>query len=92
MVVYASQFSLLSSGVPNPEHEPNIEREHEPGIENREGRTGPCWPLPNIHVPEANSGGNSWLGDLASTSAKQNTYVRVASGIRFDLIGLVTNA
>jgi hypothetical protein len=33
-------------------------------------------PLPNILVPEANMGRYFGLGDLASTLAKQNTYVQ----------------
>jgi hypothetical protein len=49
-------------------------------------------PLPNIPVPQANMGSASGLGDLQSTSAKQNTYVQWASGIGFDLIESVTNA
>ena len=49
-------------------------------------------PLPNIPVPQANMSSPFRLNDFQSTSAKQNTYVPRASGIRFDLTESVTHA
>ena len=49
-------------------------------------------PLPNIFVPEANKGRYGGGDDHASTSAKQNTYLDAATGIRFDPTLLVTHA
>ena len=49
-------------------------------------------PLPNILVPEANMGRYIEGDDYASTSAKQNTYLDAATGIRFDLVEPVTHA
>jgi hypothetical protein len=50
------------------------------------------WPLPNILVPEANKSRYVGGNDHASTSAKQNTYLDAATGIRFDLVEPVTHA
>jgi len=50
------------------------------------------WPLPNILVPEANKGRYVGANDKASTSAKQNTYLDAATGIRFDLVEPVIHA
>ena len=46
-------------------------------------------PLPNILVPEANKSRYVEGNDHASTSAKQNTYLDRATGIRFDLVDYV---